>query len=148
MAKLDDRQHCIEVWQRLALTPGRTLGALQQGRKDEYVVVTAAAALAFDTACGYTESEVNVALDRWLDTAGVMLETDRVQLRRALVDCRLLERDAYGRIYRRAVAAPAEWRAALAALEGVDLAAEAQNARAADAVARAERKARWLQTAA
>ena len=148
MAKLDDPQRCIAHWRHLALAGSRTLGTLQRGRRDEYLVVTAAAALAFDPGCAYAESEVNLVLERWLAGPGAMLTTDRVELRRALVDCRLLERDGYGRVYRRALDAPPEWRAALSALEGVDLAAEAQNARAADAVARAERKARWLQTAA
>ena len=148
MTKLDDPQRCVALWQHLALAPGRTLGMLQRGRRDEYVVVTAAATLAFDIGHEYAESDVNLALERWLAGPGAMLATDRVELRRALVDCRLLERDAYGKSYRRAADAPRAWRAALAALEGIDLAAEAENARAADAVARAERKARWMLAAA
>jgi len=87
-------------------------------------------------------------LERWLAGPGSMVATDRVELRRALVDCRLLERDAYGRSYRRAAVTPPAWRPALAALDGVDLAAEAEGARAADALLRAERKARWMQAAA
>jgi len=148
MAMLDGRQHCINVWRHLALTPGRTLGTLRQGRRDEYVVVTAAAALAFDVNRDYAEADVNILLERWLASPGAMLTTDRVELRRALVDCRLLERDSYGKRYRRASIVPAAWRGALAALDGVDVAAEADGARAADALARAERKARWLQGAA
>ena len=137
MATIDDEQAFLAVWRHLALTPGRTLGALQQGRKDEYVVVTAGAALAFDARRDYAESEVNVVLERWLAVTATMLETDHVQLRRALVDCGLLERDPYGKSYRRARMTPAAWRTALATLEGVDLAAERQNACAADARTRA-----------
>jgi len=148
MGTLEDRQRCIEVWRHLALTPGRTLATLQQGRKDEYVVVTAAATLAFETDRAYAESDVNLVLERWLAGPRAMLATDRVELRRTLVDCRLLERDAYGRCYRRASDAPRAWRVALAALDGVDLAAEAEHARAADARTRAERKVRWMQAAA
>src|SRR5262249_20690079 len=143
-----DTQRCIALWRHLALAPGRTLGTLQRGRRDEYVVVTAAAALAFDIGRDYAESDVNLALERWLADPGAMLATDRVELRRALVDCHLLERDAYGRSYRRASVAPAPWRAALSALDDVDLSAEAQRARADDALVRAERKARWMQAAA
>jgi len=148
MAILDDRQRCISLWRHLALAPGRALGTLQRGTRDEYVVVTAAAALAFDNGRAYAESDVNLVLERWLTGPGAMLTTDRVELRRALVDCRLLERDAYGRCYRRASDAPRAWRVALAALDGVDLAAEAEHARAADARTRAERKERWMQAAA
>jgi len=148
MAKLEDPQRCIALWRHLALAPGRSLGTLQRGRRDEYVVVTAAAAHAFDLGRAYAESDVNLALERWLAGPGAMLTTDRVELRRALVDCRLLERDAYGKSYCRAAQGPAEWRAALSALDGVDLAAEAQDARATDAIARAERKARWMEAAA
>jgi hypothetical protein len=148
MAKLDDPQGCIALWRRLALAGSRTLGALQRGKRDEYVVVTAAAALAFDSGRAYAESDVNLVLERWLAGPGAILTTDRVEMRRALVDCRLLERDAYGRSYRRATEVPRVWRAALAALDGVDLGAEAEHARATDALARAERKAKWLQAAA
>lgn len=148
MATLDDRQRCIKVWRHLALAPGRILGTLQRGKRDEYVVVTAAAVLAFDVGREYAESDVNLALERWLSGPGAMLATDRVALRRTLVDCRLLERDAYGRSYRRTAEAPRAWRAALDALDGVDLAAEAEDARVTDALARAERKARWVQATA
>jgi len=147
MPRLDDLQRSIALWRHLALAPGRNLGTLQRGRRDEYVVVTAAAALAFDSGRSYAESDVNLVLERWLAGPGAMLMTDRVELRRALVDCRLLERDAYGKSYRRASAVPPAWRAALAALDCVDLAAEAEHARTTDALARAERKARWMQAA-
>ena len=148
MATLDDRQRSIALWRQLALAPGRTLGTLQRGRRDDYIVATAAAALVFDCGRAYAESDVNLALERWLAGPGAIVATDRVQLRRALVDCRLLERDAYGRSYRRVADVPPAWRTALAALDGVDLAAQAQDARAADARLRAERKARWMQAAA
>jgi hypothetical protein len=147
MATLDDRQRCIELWRHLALTPGRTLGTLQQGRRDEYIVVTAAASLAFVAGRDYTEAEVNGLLRSWLAGAGAMVASDHVELRRALVDCRLIGRDGFGRRYgRRAV--PDAWQDAMCALDGVDLAAEAAAARAADARFRAERKARWMQAAA
>ena len=56
---------------------------------------------------------------------GWMLATDHVDLRRWLVDCRLLERDGYGLRYMRSEAAEA-WQATLAALDGVDLVHEAR----------------------
>ena len=48
MAMLDDPQRCVALWRHLALAPGRTLGTLQRGRKHEYIVLTAAATVAFE----------------------------------------------------------------------------------------------------
>lgn len=134
----------IAVFRRLALAPGVTLGSLQHGRREEFRIVMAAAARAVDAQRTHTEAEINEALKAWLAGEGAVLATDHVQLRRALVDARLLERDGYGRRYRRTLASP-EWQRAIAGLEGVDLEAIAHEARAADAETRAARKARWLE---
>ena len=134
--------HFLTAFRRLAITQGLTLGGLQSGRHLDFLVVTTAAALAFASGRAYTEAEVNALLKTWLAGPGRMLASDHVELRRWLVDCRLLERDGYGHRYGRTEAADA-WRVALTALDGVDLACEADTARAADAARRAERKARW-----
>ena len=112
------------------------------GADSDFVVITAAATLAFATGRDYSEREVNALLGEWLAGPGAMLATDHVELRRTLVDCRLLRRDDYGRRYGRG-AAPQTWQAALAALAAVDLAAEACAARTTDAQRRAQRKAQW-----
>ena len=113
----------LAAFRRLAVANSVSLGGLQSGRQFEFVVITAAAALAFAAGRDYREAEVNALLKEWLAGPGTMLATDHVEVRRTLVDCRLLERDGFGRRYTRA-AAPEAWQAALDALAGVDLAAE------------------------
>ena len=132
----------LAVFRRLAVREGLTLGALHGGRRADFLVVTAAAALACVRGREYTEAEVNALLRDWLAGPGAMLSTDHVELRRWLVDCALLVRDGYGRRYARSDAT-GEWLAVLAALDGADLSAEAGAARAAEAARRAERKASW-----
>jgi hypothetical protein len=127
---------------RLAVREGLTLGALHGGRRADFLVVTAAAALALARGREYTEAEVNTLLRDWLAGPGAMLSTDHVELRRWLVDCGLLVRDGYGRRYARNDAT-GEWTAVLAALDGADLSAEAGAARAVEAARRSERKASW-----
>jgi hypothetical protein len=136
----------LAAFRRLAITHGLSPGALASGRQSDFVVVTAAAAVAFAPGRDYDEKEVNAVLRDWLAGAGAMLATDHVELRRLLVDCRLLERDGFGRRYARANVREG-WREALRALDGVDLAAEASRARQRDVEARARRKAQWEQRA-
>jgi hypothetical protein len=132
----------LAAFRRLAVANSISLGGLQSGRQFEFVVITAAAALAFAAGRDYREAEVNALLKEWLAGPGAMLATDHVEVRRTLVDCRLLERDGFGRRYARAVA-PEAWQAALEALAGIDLAADACATRAADAAQRALRKVQW-----
>ena len=132
----------LDVFRRLAITRGLALANLASGRHSDFVVITAAATLAFEMGRDYSEREVNAVLCEWLAGPGAMLATDHVELRRTLVDCRLLRRDDYGRRYGRG-AAPDAWQAPLDALADVDLAAEAYAVRAADAQRRADRKAQW-----
>ena len=126
----------------LAIRQGIALGALQSASARDFALVLAAAATVFAPERSYTEREVNERLRGFLAGAGAMLATDHVELRRWLVDFRVLERDGYGRAYARAVpgddiALPAR------ELADIDLGALARDARAADAARRAERKARW-----
>lgn len=132
----------LDSFRRLAITRGLALASLASGRRSDFVVVTAAATLVFASGRDYSEREINALLGEWLAGPGAMLACDHVELRRTLVDCRLLRRDGYGRRYGRG-AAPHTWQDALAALANIDLAAEACAARAADAQRRAERKAQW-----
>ena len=142
MATSPDTKPFLAAFRRIAVKRGLTPATLSSGQHADFVVVTAAAALALDAGRHYTEGEVNARLKDWLAGSGAMLVTDHVELRRWLVDCRLVARDGYGREYWR-TAAPAAWRDVLAALDGIDLATEAAAARQGDAYARAERKARW-----
>jgi hypothetical protein len=142
--KVADPSRVISAFRRLAITHGLSPGALASGRQSDFVVVTAAAAVAFALGRDYAEKEVNAMLREWLAGPGAMLATDHVELRRLLIDCRLLDRDGFGRRYKRADA-PQRWCEALDALDGIDLASEAALARQRDAEARAKRKSQWEQ---
>jgi tRNA(adenine34) deaminase len=133
----------LSTWRRLSALDGLTLGTLQHNRKHEFGVLLAAAALAFDPDASYSEAQVNERLQTWIAGPGRMVDTDHAELRRFLVDMRLLSRDGYGRSYRR-VPASGSLADALEGLSGIDLIAIASDARD----ARAARKARWLASAA
>ena len=132
----------LATWRRLCVRNGLTLGGLASGRQHEFVAVLASAALAFDDDAVYSEAEVNERLRGWLANAGAMIETDHVELRRWLIDARLLARDGFGREYRR-VAAPEAFGASMRALSGLDLGLVAAEAREAHERERAARHASW-----
>ncbi|HVF62402.1 MAG TPA: tRNA adenosine(34) deaminase TadA [Casimicrobiaceae bacterium] len=133
----------LATWRRLCVRDNLALGGLQSGRQADFRTVLAAAALTFDDDRSYSEAEVNDRLERWLETAGAMLRTDHVELRRLLVDMRLLARDSFGRAYRRTDDDGA-FSQAIAGLSGVDLGHVASEARDALSRDRAARKAAWL----
>lgn len=139
-----ERNPHLDSFRRLAVTRGLALASLASGRRPDFIVVTAAATLVFASGRDYSEREVNALLGEWLAGPGAMLASDHVELRRTLVDCRLLRRDGYGRRYGRG-GVPHAWEAPLAALADIDLAAEASAARTAEAQRRAQRKAQWEQ---
>ncbi len=125
---------------RLAPRSGISLGMLQSGRFDEFRVLLASAASCVAPGAGVPEREVNNALRAWLAGPGVMLATDHVELRRWLVDTGLVERDGYGRRYRRAAEPPVPLAQALAAVLHMDAAQLVAAARAEDAARRAARR--------
>ena len=132
----------IERFAVLSLRTGVSLGILRSSRIADFNLMLAAAAQAFARDRSYQEREVNEILKDWLAREGSMLAIDHVELRRWLVDCRVLARDDYGRAY--ALGQPAPEIAAFASeLSGVDLAAVAVAARARDASVRAARKSEW-----
>jgi hypothetical protein len=126
----------------LAVRRGLSIGTLHSSTAGDAALVLAAAAAAFKPDHVYAEREVNDILRDWLAQAGAMLDVDHVELRRWLVDSRLLDRDGFGRAYRRG--SPASEAGVLAAaLEDHDLNRIAHDARERDAVARDERKRQW-----
>jgi hypothetical protein len=126
----------------LAIKRDIALGALLSTSPRDFERVLAAAASGFVPGREYSERDVNDILRTFLGSAGAMLATDHVELRRWLVDFRVLERDGFGRAY--TIGNPADGIAAAAReFAGVDLAALAREAREADVARRAERKARW-----
>lgn len=118
------------------------LGNLVSSRRPTFRAVLAAAAMRFEPGAAYAEAGVNEVLRKFLEGAGSMLASDHVELRRWLVDTGLLERDGFGRRYQRAEP-PAEFVPILAGFAGVDLDAVVADARAADVIARAARRAQW-----
>jgi tRNA(adenine34) deaminase len=119
----------LAIYRRLCVRRGISLGGLASGRQADFRTVLAAAALAFDEGAGYDEAGVNERLKAWLAGAGAMLDVDHVELRRWLVDTRLVERDGFGRRYARTTPAPADFAGTLAGLNGCDLALFAEEAR-------------------
>ena len=132
----------VSAWRRLAVKRQVGPGPLAGARADEFAAALAAASLALPSDVAVTEREVNTRLVAWLAGPGAMLSTDHVELRRWLVDLGLVERDGYGRAYRRAAHPPAAYAEAVAALAAIDTAAVAEAARVDLARERAERRAR------
>lgn len=95
-----------------------------------------------------SEREINEALKAALGGAACWLGTDHVELRRWLVDAGWLVRDGFGREYRALAhaALPAPQQALARALATVDVTRWVAAERERHEQARAERKARWLQT--
>lgn len=127
----------------LAIRQGVSLGALQSTSARDFSLVLAAAAQRFAAGASYSEPDVNERLRAFLAGAGAMLATDHVELRRWLVDCRVLERDGYGRAYALGAHPSGDVAAAASEFADLDLDVLSRTAREADAVRRAERKARW-----
>jgi hypothetical protein len=133
----------VDRFASLSVRSGLSLGILHASRIADFNLMLAAAAPAFAAGRSYAEGEVNDILRDWLAHEGSMLAVDHVELRRWLVDCRVLARDDYGRAY--ALRAPSpEIAALIVALSGVDLRAHGAAARARDAQAREERKRLWV----
>lgn len=90
------------------------------------------------------EAGINEVLKAQLAGPVACLHTDHVELRRWLADAGWLQRDGYGREYRRA-AAPAAHAALAAALQGLDTAAWTTERRYAHDAKRDARRQRWAQ---
>jgi len=132
----------IERFSALALRREISLGVLLSTNARDFFVMLAAAAQSFPAGREWSEREVNDALRDFLAGAGSMLATDHVELRRWLVDFRVLARDGYGRVYTAANPSP-DLRAFIAELSGIDLEEVASRSREREAAVRAERKDRW-----
>ena len=89
----------VERYAKLAVRHGISLGALRSGNARDFAIVLGAAAQPFQPGRVFTEGELNDLLLTFLEEAGSMLATDHVELRRWLIDFRLLHRDGFGRAY-------------------------------------------------
>jgi hypothetical protein len=132
----------IDRFAVLSVRNGLSLGLLRSSRIADFNLMLAAVARSFTVRRNHSESEVNAILQDWLACEGSMLAVDHVELRRWLVDCRVLSRDDYGRAYMLGTPSP-DIAALVAELSGTDLRALAATARARDARAREERKRLW-----
>jgi tRNA(adenine34) deaminase len=133
----------LAIFRRLCVRRGIALGGLASGRQEDFRTVLAAAALALAEGEAYEERGVNERLQAWIAGPGAMVDVDHVELRRWLVDVKLVERDGFGRRYARTQKPPAEFAPALAGLAGCDLALFALEAREADQRARTTRRDAW-----
>jgi hypothetical protein len=88
------------------------------------------------------EAGINAALKAQLAGPALWLRTDHVELRRWLVDAGWLQRDGYGREYRRAPA-PERHAALAATVQGTDTQTWAAERRAAHEAERSARRERW-----
>ena len=84
------------------------------------------------------------ALYAWITGNGSMLRYDAVELRRLLVDWQFIERDGFGRAYRRCAAHPARFAEVIAVAATIDFSRFINEARARDGEIRAARKAAHL----
>ncbi len=102
-----------------------------------------AAALAFPPDVSLSEHDANEILKRFLATAGVMVSTDHVELRRWMVDTGFLQRSDYGTDYRRG--AIPDWLVdAARTLDFERIASVVAQARSANEAQREKRRQAWL----
>lgn len=108
----------------------------------EFALLLAAVTQSLPPGTVFTEPEINARLKAWLDGDGDLLRSDHAELRRALVDLQFVERDGYGRGYRRAASWPAHWAQLCAQADVLDLNGLIRASKARLADERAQRKAR------
>jgi tRNA(adenine34) deaminase len=127
----------------LATRQGLHLGSLREREPKDLELLLGSAALFLPPGQLLSEKEANAALLDFLGTAGAMLDTDHVELRRWLADLGFLHRSDYGTDYRRGHFP--DWMAdAAVALDARQLRATAAEARDSRARTRAARKQAWL----
>jgi tRNA(adenine34) deaminase len=127
----------------LAARQGLLLSTVRERDVRDFELLLASAALFLPEQQLLGEREANEHLRRFLQTAGAMLDTDHVELRRWLADLGFIHRTDYGTDYRRGTL-PDWLRPAAGQLDAVQLASAAQGARDAKVQERAARKAAWL----
>jgi tRNA(adenine34) deaminase len=130
----------------LASRKGLHLGSLREREPKDLELLLASAALFLPPGQALTETDANACLKEFLATAGSMLDTDHVELRRWLADLGFLYRTDFGTDYRRGHF-PAWLAEAAAGLDAPQLRDAADEARETRARSRAARKQAWLDKA-
>lgn len=133
----------LQRMSKLSLRHGVHLSTLQQKDGRDLELLFASAALAFPADGSQSERAVNDILRRFLSTAGVMVATDHVELRRWMVDAGFLRRSDFGTEYRRGVM-PAWLVDAAQVLDFDRIAGAVTQARVANESEREARRQAWL----
>lgn len=68
-------------------------------KREAIVTLLVSAMVGLEPGTEYSESQINIHLQAWVDTFGAPIGMDRVAMRRMLVDSGYLHRDAYGSVY-------------------------------------------------
>jgi hypothetical protein len=89
-----------EFCRRLAALCTRGGGAGLPRKKRDRLILFRSVTLLLDPHVDLSEQAINEALDNWLSRVGCAIDTDRVSLRRELVDAGYLTRDPAGTRYR------------------------------------------------
>jgi hypothetical protein len=132
----------LDALARLVVKDELGLGRLGQAQR---ALVLGLAWCSLPSTAAMREIDVNVALKRALAGTCCFLGIDHVELRRWLVDCGWMQRDGFGREYRRVPAqelAQSQQEIA-AALEAVDLGSWVNDLRSAAAARREQRRRAW-----
>lgn len=134
----------LERLAQLAVRDGTHLATLRERDARDFELVLASAALFLPPGQLLTEPAANERLKDFLASAGAMLATDHVELRRWLADTGIVHRSDRGTDYRRGTLP--EWLAPAAQqLTAAQLRDAVAAARSGRAQARAARKQAWLE---
>jgi tRNA(adenine34) deaminase len=133
----------LERLAQLAVRQGVHLSTLQQKDGRDLELVFATATLFFPADKLLDERSANAVLKQFLSTAGAMLDTDHVELRRWLVDTGFVRRSDFGSDYRRGTL-PDWLSGAAAALDPGDVADAVVQAREARDAQRESKRQAWL----
>jgi tRNA(adenine34) deaminase len=133
----------LERLGQLAVRQGVHLSTLQQKDGRDLELVFASATLFFPGDKLLDERGANTVLRQFLATAGAMLDTDHVELRRWLVDTGFVRRSDFGSDYRRGTL-PAWLDAAAGGLGPRELADAVERAREARDAQREAKRQAWL----
>ena len=135
--------HWLDRIAQLASRHGVHLSTLQQKDGRDIELLFASATLAFPADQLLNEREANAVLQGFLATAGVMVATDHVEMRRWMVDTGFLQRSDYGTDYRRG--SIPEWLSEAAqTLEFEHIASTVAQARITHESQREARRQAWL----
>jgi tRNA(adenine34) deaminase len=133
----------LERLAQLAVRQGVHISSLQQKDGRDLELVFATASLYFPAHRLLDERGANTVLKEFLATAGAMLDTDHVELRRWLVDTGFVRRTDFGSDYRRGML-PSWLEDAAGTLDPQQVADAALQARAAHDAQREAKRQAWL----